>query len=224
MSHRGADRVRGRAAVCGRPLRGARNRQRIHAAAQRRRPDVHADRGSEHLAGGEHAERESQNAILQSFPEVAYAVAKVARADTSTDPAPLNMTETIVHLKPRDQWRPGMTRRSSPCRHESGRATAGHLDYLDDAHHQSHRHVDDRHSVRGRREDVRQRSDGSGVVRSTDRRCRPYVCRARATSIPSRSRAASTSTSSSIAPRRRGTASVSATFSKSSKPPLGRPC
>ena len=44
-----------------------------------------------------------------SFPEVAYAVAKVARADTSTDPAPLNMTETIVHLKPREQWRPGMT-------------------------------------------------------------------------------------------------------------------
>jgi Cu(I)/Ag(I) efflux system membrane protein CusA/SilA len=30
------------------------------------------------------------------FPEVAYVVAKVARADTSTDPAPLNMTETIV--------------------------------------------------------------------------------------------------------------------------------
>ena len=50
-----------------------------------------------------------QNAILQSFPEVAYAVAKVARADTSTDPAPLNMTETVVHLKPADQWRAGMT-------------------------------------------------------------------------------------------------------------------
>ena len=50
-----------------------------------------------------------QNAILMSFPEVAYAVAKVARADTSTDPAPLNMTETIVHLNPRDQWRTGMT-------------------------------------------------------------------------------------------------------------------
>jgi Cu(I)/Ag(I) efflux system membrane protein CusA/SilA len=50
-----------------------------------------------------------QNQIIQSFPEVAYAVAKVARADTSTDPAPLNMTETVVHLKPRDQWRPGMT-------------------------------------------------------------------------------------------------------------------
>ncbi len=50
-----------------------------------------------------------QNEILQSFPEVAFAVAKVARADTSTDPAPLNMTETVVHLKPRDQWRDGMT-------------------------------------------------------------------------------------------------------------------
>src|SRR5690242_10871241 len=44
-----------------------------------------------------------------SFPEVEYTVAKVARADTSTDPAPLNMTETIVHLKPREQWRAGMT-------------------------------------------------------------------------------------------------------------------
>ena len=50
-----------------------------------------------------------QNTVLMSFPEVASAVAKVARADTSTDPAPLNMTETIIHLKPRDQWRAGMT-------------------------------------------------------------------------------------------------------------------
>jgi Cu(I)/Ag(I) efflux system membrane protein CusA/SilA len=50
-----------------------------------------------------------QNGTLLTFPEVAYAVAKVARADTSTDPAPLNMTETIVHLKPKAQWRAGMT-------------------------------------------------------------------------------------------------------------------
>src|SRR5262249_6807415 len=50
-----------------------------------------------------------QNDALMKFPEVAYAVAKVGRADTSTDPAPLNMTETVVHLKPRDQWRKGMT-------------------------------------------------------------------------------------------------------------------
>ncbi|ODS53443.1 MAG: hypothetical protein ABS36_12405 [Acidobacteria bacterium SCN 69-37] len=61
-----------------------------------------------------------QNAILTSFPEVAYAVAKVARADTSTDPAPLNMTETVVHLKPKDQWREGMT--LDRLRAEMGRA------------------------------------------------------------------------------------------------------
>jgi len=55
----------------------------------------------------EYAKR--QDEVLSGFPEVAYVAAKVARAETSTDPAGLNMTETIVHLKPRDQWRPGMT-------------------------------------------------------------------------------------------------------------------
>ena len=50
-----------------------------------------------------------QNAALLAFPEVARVVAKVGRADTSTDPSPLNMTETIVHLRPRDEWRPGMS-------------------------------------------------------------------------------------------------------------------
>jgi len=55
----------------------------------------------------EYAKR--QDEVLNRFPEVAYVAAKVARAETSTDPAGLNMTETIVHLKPRDQWRAGMT-------------------------------------------------------------------------------------------------------------------
>src|SRR5947207_1618280 len=61
-----------------------------------------------------------QNAALMSFPEVEYVVAKVARADTSTDPAPLNMTETIVHLKARERWRAGMT--LDRLRAEMGRA------------------------------------------------------------------------------------------------------
>jgi Cu(I)/Ag(I) efflux system membrane protein CusA/SilA len=51
-----------------------------------------------------------QDQILKSFPEVEWAVGKVGRAETSTDPAPVNMNETIVHLKPKDAWRPGMTR------------------------------------------------------------------------------------------------------------------
>ena len=50
-----------------------------------------------------------QNGALMRVPEVEYVVAKVARAETSTDPAPLNMTETVVHLKPKERWRPGMT-------------------------------------------------------------------------------------------------------------------
>src|SRR5712692_4709338 len=51
-----------------------------------------------------------QNAAILATPEVASVVAKVSRADTSTDPAPVNMTETVVNLKPESQWRPGMTR------------------------------------------------------------------------------------------------------------------
>lgn len=51
-----------------------------------------------------------QDEILKSFPEIEWAVGKSGRAETSTDPAPVNMNETIVHLKPPEQWRPGMTR------------------------------------------------------------------------------------------------------------------
>jgi copper/silver efflux system protein len=51
-----------------------------------------------------------QDEILKSFPEIEWAVGKSGRAESSTDPAPVNMNETIVHLKPPEQWRPGMTR------------------------------------------------------------------------------------------------------------------
>lgn len=51
-----------------------------------------------------------QDEILKTFPEVAWAVGKAGRAETSTDPSPINMNETIVHLKPQGEWREGMTR------------------------------------------------------------------------------------------------------------------
>jgi len=51
-----------------------------------------------------------EDEILKSFPEVESAVGKAGRAETSTDPSPVNMNETIVHLKPQEQWRAGMTR------------------------------------------------------------------------------------------------------------------
>ncbi len=51
-----------------------------------------------------------QDEILKTFPEVAWAVGKAGRAETSTDPSPINMNETIIHLKPEAEWRAGMTR------------------------------------------------------------------------------------------------------------------
>lgn len=47
--------------------------------------------------------------IIKSFPEVEQVFGKIGRAQTATDPAPLEMFETIINLKPEDQWRPGMT-------------------------------------------------------------------------------------------------------------------
>ena len=47
--------------------------------------------------------------IIRTFPEVENVFGKVGRADTATDPAPLSMIETTIMLKPRSEWRPGMT-------------------------------------------------------------------------------------------------------------------
>ncbi len=48
-----------------------------------------------------------QDRIIAQDPAVENVVGKIGRADTSTDPAPINMTETIITLKPRDQWPAG---------------------------------------------------------------------------------------------------------------------
>ncbi len=52
---------------------------------------------------------QQQDRILRTFPEVASVFGKAGRAETATDPAPLEMFETTITLKPEDQWRPGMT-------------------------------------------------------------------------------------------------------------------
>lgn len=49
------------------------------------------------------------NRQIMTFPEVKQAFAKAGRADTATDPAPLAMIETWIELKPRSEWRAGMT-------------------------------------------------------------------------------------------------------------------
>jgi Cu(I)/Ag(I) efflux system membrane protein CusA/SilA len=50
-----------------------------------------------------------QDSVLASLPEVDMVLGKAGRANTATDPAPLDMFETTITLKPTDQWRPGMT-------------------------------------------------------------------------------------------------------------------
>jgi len=47
--------------------------------------------------------------LIKTVPEVAHVFGKAGRAETATDPAPLEMFETTIQFKPRDQWRPGMT-------------------------------------------------------------------------------------------------------------------
>jgi len=51
-----------------------------------------------------------QDKIIKSFPEVEMVVGKVGRAETATDPAPVEMFETIITLKPKSQWRKGITK------------------------------------------------------------------------------------------------------------------
>jgi Cu(I)/Ag(I) efflux system membrane protein CusA/SilA len=52
---------------------------------------------------------QSQDRIIKSFPEVQSVYGKAGRASTATDPAPTEMYETVINLKPRAQWRSGVT-------------------------------------------------------------------------------------------------------------------
>ena len=52
---------------------------------------------------------QTQDRIIKSFPEVRSVFGKAGRASTATDPAPLEMFETVINLKPKNEWRPGVT-------------------------------------------------------------------------------------------------------------------
>ena len=52
---------------------------------------------------------QSMDRKLRRFPEVERVFGKMGRARTATDPAPIGMVESVVLLKPKDQWRPGLT-------------------------------------------------------------------------------------------------------------------
>lgn len=52
-----------------------------------------------------------QDKIIKSVPEVDQVLGKAGRASTATDNSPISMIETIIMLKPKDQWRPGLTKK-----------------------------------------------------------------------------------------------------------------
>jgi Cu(I)/Ag(I) efflux system membrane protein CusA/SilA len=64
-------------------------------------PGISASKASEVL--------QQTDRMIKQFPEVQSVFGKMGRAETATDPAPLEMVETTIQFKPRDQWRNGMT-------------------------------------------------------------------------------------------------------------------
>src|SRR5262249_50614706 len=66
-----------------------------------------------------------QDQQIRQVPEVDRVFGKTGRAETSLDPAPLSMFETIVHLKPREQWRAGVTAEKIVAELEAKTATPG---------------------------------------------------------------------------------------------------
>ncbi len=52
---------------------------------------------------------QSMNTQIKKFPEVDHVFGKIGRSTTATDPAPLSMVETVITLKPKSEWRKGMT-------------------------------------------------------------------------------------------------------------------
>ena len=125
-----------------------------------------------------------QDRILKQFPEVITVHGKAGRSETATDPAPMEMFETVVQLKPEKEWRkvpltrwyskwapewmksglaPALARGAAHflgrTGHGNGRGAhaARARQRLDDAHQSPHRHAQHRHPHPGRRENFRQR-------------------------------------------------------------------
>jgi Cu(I)/Ag(I) efflux system membrane protein CusA/SilA len=85
---------------------------------------------------------QTQDRIIRSFQEVASVYGKAGRALTATDPAPSEMFETIVNLKPKQEWRPGVTLESLTA--EMDRACNFRcFQCLDHADQGAHRHAVD---------------------------------------------------------------------------------
>ena len=116
------------------------------------------------------------------------------------------MVNTTVTLKPREQWRPGMTLEKLQADMDAALQFPGFPERVDAADPQPPRHAADRHQDAGRHQDSRRRSRRDSAPRRGDRAHAAAHCRARAASTPSASRRATSRTSRSTATRSRATA------------------
>ena len=85
--------------------------------------------------------------LIKTVPEVERVFGKAGRADTATDPAPLEMFETTIQFKPREQWRSGMTADKLVEELDRVVKVPGLSQRLGAAHPQPHRHAGHRHQV-----------------------------------------------------------------------------
>ena len=119
---------------------------------------------------------QTQNKIIKSFPEVLSVWGKAGRASTATDPAPTEMFETVINLKPESEW-PGHDDRQVDRRIGQVIAISRRVQRLDHADQGAHRHAFDRHPYASGNQGARHRSRGDGEARQTDRGCPPHCAR-----------------------------------------------
>ena len=138
---------------------------------------------------------QTQDKIIKSFPEVASVWGKAGRASTATDPAPTEMVETVINLKPEERMAPGHDRGQAHRRDGQVAAVSRRVQCLDHADQGAHRHAVDRHPHAGRRQGVRQGSGRDRQGRAPDRGRDPQGAGHRRAPMPSAPSAATTSTS-----------------------------
>ena len=122
---------------------------------------------------------QTQDKIIKSFPEVVSVWGKAGRASTATDPAPTEMFETVINLKPRERMAARHDDRQADRRNGQIIAISRRVQCVDHADQGPDRHAFDRHPHASRRQGVRHRSRRDRENRPSDRGGHPQLCPAR---------------------------------------------
>ena len=120
---------------------------------------------------------QTQNKIIKSFPEVASVWGKAGRASTATDPAPTEMFETVINLKPESEWRAGHDGRQADRRDGQGIAISWRQQRVDHADQGPHRYAGNRNPHPRRRQGARDGPCRDGEACSPDRSSYPHRAR-----------------------------------------------